>query len=327
MQIKNVIYAYNIILKNKLNISKLIIISAFAIAIYVIIILLSDISMLTQNFSKINSEFIFLALLFFSLGYIIRSLRWIFMLKFLKIHLPIFKTLIIYFTGYAFSLTPGKLGEVVKSKYLEEEFKIPKTQSIPTVFVERYYDVIGVVLIILVSYGIFESSNTVLILGGIIAVVSYVIIRSRIRKKIFTYLEKIKLFSKILKKLIASFDIFDELLKPQPFIVCTSLTIFAWILEALGAFFVFQSFSMNLDVTKAVFIYLITSFIGASTFLPGGVGGTEGSMLGFLILEGYSYEESLGPTIIIRFFALWYAIIIGLFFTFLYKTKIRKLEN
>jgi len=59
--------------------------------------------------------------------------------------------------------------------------------------------------------------------------------------------------------------------------------------------------------------------IGAATFLLEGVGVTESSLLGLLLLEGYEYNQSLNAVLVIRFFALWYVIFIGVVFTLLYK--------
>jgi len=50
-------------------------------------------------------------------------------------------------------------------------------------------------------------------------------------------------------------------------------------------------------------------------------------LIGLLLSEGHNYNQALGPVLMIRIFALWYVILIGLFFTFVYKLKYTKAET
>ena len=45
---------------------------------------------------------------------------------------------------------------------------------------------------------------------------------------------------------------------------------------------------------------------------PGGLGVTEGSFAGLLTLQGFELQATLVLAIIIRFFTLWFAVIVGL---------------
>jgi len=94
-----------------LNLNKIILLSIFTIVVYTVIVLFADINILYKEFVNLKSEFLVVALAPFSLGYIIRSLRRIIMLRYLQIKIPFLKNLIIYFSGYAFALTPRKIGE------------------------------------------------------------------------------------------------------------------------------------------------------------------------------------------------------------------------
>jgi len=58
--------------------------------------------------------------------------------------------------------------------------------------------------------------------------------------------------------------------------------------------------------------------------LPGGLGLTEGSMTGLLILNKIPKDIAVAITIIIRFATLWFAVAIGLISLYIFQKKDRK---
>jgi uncharacterized protein (TIRG00374 family) len=52
--------------------------------------------------------------------------------------------------------------------------------------------------------------------------------------------------------------------------------------------------------------------VGAISFLPGGLGGVEATMVGLLILIGSTQPLALAATVIIRLTTLWFAVALGL---------------
>lgn len=240
------------------------------------------------------------------------------MLRFMEVRIPILKNIMIYYTGYAFTLTPAKVGEGIRSQYLKDEFGVPIAKSLPTVLSERYYDVIGVLAIIFVTAGLSDRSFMVY-LGVALLVFFYFAVKKRIAIKMLSPLKGIRRLQKIHQNLVESVEVLETLLKPKIFLQCTSLTILAWGLEAVGASFAFKGFHVGLGMLLGAFDYVTTSFAGGVTLLPGGVGGTEASLLGLLLLQGHTYNDVVGAVLMIRFFALWYTILIGIAFTTIYK--------
>ena len=55
----------------------------------------------------------------------------------------------------------------------------------------------------------------------------------------------------------------------------------------------------------------ISVILGAISMSPGGIGVTEGSFAGFLVLHGLELSTALVVAVIVRFFTLWYAVVIG----------------
>ena len=62
---------------------------------------------------------------------------------------------------------------------------------------------------------------------------------------------------------------------------------------------------------KTISIYASSVIIGVITFIPGGLGITEGSLVGLFTLEGIDVSLALILSIIIRLVTLWYSVSIG----------------
>ena len=60
-----------------------------------------------------------------------------------------------------------------------------------------------------------------------------------------------------------------------------------------------------------VSIYTTSILLGAITFIPAGIGVTEGGMLAQLVLHNVEYSLAICLVIIIRLFTLWMSVIIG----------------
>jgi len=59
-------------------------------------------------------------------------------------------------------------------------------------------------------------------------------------------------------------------------------------------------------------IFVISSLIGAISMLPGGLGITEGGMIGLLLFQGIDYTEAFSVVLLVRIATLWYSIMLGL---------------
>ena len=75
---------------------------------------------------------------------------------------------------------------------------------------------------------------------------------------------------------------------------------------------------MGLDIDginflNAISIYSLSAIAGALSFIPGGVGITEGSLGGLLSLQGIELSIAIAVGVIIRFFTMWYSVIVGFF--------------
>ena len=188
-----------------MNFNQIILVSIFVVIVYIIIVLLGNTRALYDSFTHAKLEYVLIGIVLFSLGAFIRSFRWILMLRHMKIKIPLKQNIILYFTGYAFALTPGKLGEGVRAKYLKDDYQIPIEKSFPTVFSERYYDVIGVITIIFITTG-FVNQNVIVYLSLGLLVFFYFVARKKNATKILSSIGKIKRLTNLTQKTLIGVD-------------------------------------------------------------------------------------------------------------------------
>ena len=102
------------------------------------------------------------------------------------------------------------------------------------------------------------------------------------------------------------------LLKSQLLYTGRGIAITAWGLEGVGLFIVLQYSQVDCSLVLALGIYAVALLVGAVSFMPGGLGGTEAVMTLSQIAFGTDQSTAIAATIIRRIVTLWFAVVIGL---------------
>jgi uncharacterized protein (TIRG00374 family) len=98
----------------------------------------------------------------------------------------------------------------------------------------------------------------------------------------------------------------QELLHIRPLGVATVLSVLSWGLECVGFWFVLRGFDAEVSLLVAAFVFALSSVLGAVSLLPGGLGVTEGSMTGLLLVFEVAQATAASATIVIRAATLWF---------------------
>ena len=123
---------------------------------------------------------------------------------------------------------------------------------------------------------------------------------------------KFKYLEKFADSLENSYDIMRKSSTIKIVSCSVGLTIFSRLIEAIGAYFVLLGFGIDaLSYLSIATTYSASVILGAASMLPGGIGITEGSLAGLMSIQGIEISTALTVAIVIRFFTLWFSIIIG----------------
>ena len=107
-----------------------------------------------------NRLLLLISISFVPVAYIIKAVKWNILLKHVRIKMNFFTILKVILIGTFYGmLTPGRVGEIAKSHYLEHK----KSITIPTILWDRLIDIFTLILLSFFSFLFLFSNNKILI--------------------------------------------------------------------------------------------------------------------------------------------------------------------
>ncbi|KXK55471.1 MAG: hypothetical protein UZ05_CHB002000557 [Chlorobi bacterium OLB5] len=265
-------------------------------------------------------------------NYVVRFYRWEYYTSVLKIKIERKLSFLIFLSSFIMSVTPGKIGEVFKSYLLKEQNGTPVSKSAPIVFAERITDFLSLVLLSLTGALMFGYGTNLIVGFGIMFILTVILISNqKLSYGILKYLEKFRFFSKFSHKMHTAYDSIYQMVKLKELIITVILSIFAWAFECFSFYLVINGFNIpgtpHIDLLIATFIYGFATIAGAATMLPGGLGATDASITGLLVILAIPKSVSVASTLIIRAATLWFAVIVGIVAVMVYQKVSHKKIN
>ena len=249
------------------------------------------------------------------LNYALRVVRWKMYLNRLGHVLPWGFVSLTFMSGFAFTLSPGKLGEMVRARYYQP-LGIPVSGLMAGFFVERLLDLLVMILLAMAvlaelqayRQALWVAVGLVVGLMGMLAFVPWLWVAERMASH---RRASSKLF-KLAQSAVTMLGSARQFLKPGILFMGLSLGLVAWGAEAIGLKLVGDVISSApLSLSSAMGIYAIAIIVGALSFLPGGLGSTEAVMASLLYAHGYQLPEAILLTLVCRLLTLWLAVLIG----------------
>ena len=267
---------------------------------------------------------ILLAAILSLVNYLLRVLRWTFYLSRLQHDIDFSFSAITYIAGFAFTLSPGKVGEMVRGRYLKK-IGIPLSSTAAAFFVERLMDLLS--MIVLASLAVASTAYDALIWGAVIVITSIMAVLTlapwvRLSNWASQTTWLPAFFKNLLQKVLQTLLSSRVLLQPMILVMGFMIGMIAWGCEGIGLMVISQlSDSASMDMVQAVGIYSVAVIVGALSFLPGGLGGTEAVMVALLTNHGYPIADAILLTLVCRLLTLWLAVVIGWMAVFALRPK------
>jgi glycosyltransferase 2 family protein len=256
------------------------------------------------------------------MNYVARFWRWQLYLKRVEIRLPGKESFYIFMSGLVMTVTPGKMGEVLKSYLLKEGRQVPLSRSAPIILAERFTDFLAVYLLTLLGGFSFAFGARILWLGMVVLILGLLpFISPRIFQWCLGLLEKRSWGKRLAAPLSESFHTLHDLMGFRLLLIASVLGMAAWFFECLAFQTVFWGLGVPIDLIKATFIYAFSTLAGALSMLPGGIGAAEGSMTSLLLLIQVPKALAAAATIIIRLCTVWFAVFLGYVFLRVYQQE------
>jgi len=293
--------------------NKIIPILVATIGIYALFLFISDYNVISEKISNFKINYLPLILFFVSASWIPLIIKWHFLLKNSEVNIPLTKSITVWFAGIAFSITPGHVGALIKSQILKTSSNIPRTKTVPIIIVETAYDLIGAILASVIGIIILgmEFYLIIIAISGLV-VIFFFMYHKPASELFFNRIAKLKFFSKYIENLPEFYKIVKKSTNVKAATICILLALTYWFMVSAAAYYTLIAFDVNiLDYLKVLAIYTTSSLLGAISFIPGGIGVTEGSIAGLFTLNGIDVSTALILSVMIRVLILWFSVCVG----------------
>jgi len=306
----------------KLEKSSIIIVVSIII-FYAGFLIYSDVESLGEFFFEINYLYIPLILLFRFGAIFFRAQRQKLFLKSLGINIPEKFNLMLYVAGLSMMITPASSGSVIKSYILNKKYGCPYSKTVPIVFTEKYHDILAplsIIAILIMFIDIFEVRLIILVLG-IILLGIFLITRSKSTlEKVILKISKFKLLTNFKENFLDFYESSHILSNKKTMIPGWMLGVISIFIDGIAIYLGFLALGLDFGFMESFVTVYTANILGIVSFIPGGFGVVEASLLSFLLQAGFALSAASSVVLITRLSSAWFQIILG----FIFKFKILK---
>lgn len=290
----------------------------FGFLILVALLLLGDLRQIGAHMRSFQWSYYPLVLLLTLVNYVLRFVKWHFYLGQIGVRdYPVRQSARMFVAGFPLAVTPGKVGEALKGVWIRQKTGVPAARGVSVVLAERISDGMGVTL--LSTLGVIAYPQYWPAFAAVLAGLVTVIAVSQVRP-LALWLIRIGEKLPILNRFAHLFHEFYEgsfaLFRPRATLVAVGLGTISWFAEGVGLYYILVGLgvpSAGQTLSIAVFVMAFSTVVGAVSALPGGLGATEASVAGMLVLLlGLHADVAAATTLLIRFATLWFGVALGL---------------
>ncbi len=255
-------------------------------------------------------------------NYGLRWLRWNYYLRVLGVGgVSRSSSLLVFLSGFAMGLTPGKSGELTKSYWLREiagPSRAPLARTAPIVFAERLVD--GIAMLILATSGLisFQFGAVALLAVAALACAAVGVVQARgLVHWVLDLLRRSRRPRAVraAEVLQTIYDSARELLTWRRLGLAVGVGVVSWGGECLGLYVILLGLGAAPSLVllnQATFALAAGSLVGSASLLPGGIGAAEGTLAAVLdFVAGQPRDVAAAATLLIRACTLWFGVALG----------------
>lgn len=256
-----------------------------------------------------------MALLSLSLiNYIFRGIRWHIFSTRLGNDLPPRINVLHFVAGFAMTVTPGRLGELVRLRWITRMTGRSLTSIAPLPLVDRAFDMAAMGLVLAAGVFFSQAGTTGAIPVAILAMATaFIVTRPALLAFLITQAHKLigkasRFFARA-RQAARSMEVFGKTTVAVPALI---LSIIGWLAEGVSLYLLLYWLGAEIPLATAIVIFIFSTLAGGLTGAPGGIGGAEAAMIFLLTMNDVPMAVSVPATAVIRVTSLWFAIMIGL---------------
>ncbi len=221
--------------------------------------------------------------------------------------------------GMLMVMTPGKAGELLKSYMVKNLIGTPMSVTAPVVLAERLID--GAAMLLLAGTGLFAFPNVTSRSLAVVFLVAFlaVVVVSQSRPLALWFLgfgRRLPVIHRFAEHLAAFYESSYVIFRPLNILTALGIGLICWLATSTGYYLILVGLGGKPGIHTwliAIFIFCISTVVGAAVAMPGGLGGVEGSLVALSVqLLGFSTAAAIAAALLIRFCSLWLGVAIGM---------------
>lgn len=291
------------------------------VAVVSIVVLASDSDALLDAAREFELRLVPLILLLTIANYVLRYVKWSYYLGRVGVDsLSQRDSALIFVSGFSMSMTPGKVGEFLKSLLVRSRTGVPMSRTLPVIFAERLTD--GLSMLVLSTFGLlaFRVGWPLFVLMTVVLSIFLVLIqRESLVERIIRRLRGTRFLKGRIDELRELYRSTRSLLGPRPLAAMVLLSSLSWFFECLVLYVILRGLGFEHSwwlLLAATFVFATSAWLGGASLLPGGLGATEASAAALLVVTiddpAMTGSVAAAATLILRFATLWFGVAVGL---------------
>lgn len=279
------------------------------------IVLFSNPLKLLEIISGGDISMIFIAFILSNIAILIRCAKWNVLLTSVK-----FKDVVpVQLLGVTISnFSPGKAAEPAKAVLLKLKTGKNVSESLRSIIWERILDLVVLSVLAFSALQIISVSGSFLFLGILsiglfLFLVLFLILILRTKNlahKALRFFRRFPFVNRINDNFLDTF--YKQKIGKQKVFASFILTFIAWVLDGFIFYFAFKSVGITVHPLLFAGFIALATLVGIISFLPGGIGSMEVSLLFILGIQGVSGSVAVSGLLLARFLSIWYVAFLGL---------------
>ena len=255
-----------------------------------------------------------LALALSLINYGVRFLRWQKYLALLGHPVPWRPGLRIYLAGFGLTIVPGKAGETIRSVFLKAH-GVPFPESLAALFSEHFSNLISMAMLAAFGLWLYPAAQNGVALLALFIVLGLALLQNTRWLQALKRLARTRLPRKPARLVGGLLDVVlhsRRCFRLPVLLLGIVLGLVAWRAEGLALYYILHALGGDIPLRTALFIYAFSMLLGAVSFLPGGLGGAEVTMVALLVINHMAQPDAVAATLLIRLATLWFAVALGI---------------
>ena len=298
----------------------IVVVGLLAVAVLALVVAWGDAPAVLGALSRFPPLLVVPVVLLTAWNYALRWLRWNYYLRVLGISgIDRSSSALVFLSGFAMGLTPGKSGELTKSYWLREiagPERAPLARTAPIVFAERLVD--GIAMLLLATSGLitFRFGGAALLVVAALAAAAVGLIQARpLVHRALRALEARPRARRAAGLIETAYDSARELLTWRRLVLAVGVGMLSWGGECVALYVILLGLGAPPSVellNQSTFALAAGSLVGSASLLPGGIGAAEGTVAAVLDLVARQPRDvAAAATLLIRVCTLWFGVALG----------------